>query len=85
MLLALGIVFLVGGAVLALLVAGVTLWSGWRATQDELRPGFKTSPPRSSGLVLTLIGVIVPILIIGAFTIWLSIVLLQLAVSAMSS
>lgn len=70
-------------AMIALAVAGVTLWSGWRAAQDELLPGFKTRPPGARSLSLTLLGVVLPVLVIAAFTLYLTIALLQLAVAAL--
>ena len=77
----LGSILIVSAALLSLLVAGLTLWSGWRAFQDELIPGFRTVPPRPRSVVLTALGVVLPLAAIAAFTFYLAVVLVQLALN----
>lgn len=77
-----GIIGVIVLAVVVLSVALLTLWSGWRAYRDELRPGFRSNPPGVRSIALTLVGVVVPVLVIAAFTILTTLVLLQLAVGA---
>lgn len=69
-------------AVAVLLVGGITLWSGWRALRDELRPGFITRPPGARSLSLTALGVVLPVLMIVAFTLYTALALLQVAIGA---
>ncbi len=78
-----GFVLVLGAVALAVGVAGIMLWSGWRAFKDELIPGFRTVPPRPRSLVLTLVGVVLPLLFIVAFTLYLAVTLLQLGVNAL--
>jgi hypothetical protein len=78
-----GFVLILGAVALAVAVAAITLWSGWRAFQDELIPGFRTVPPRPRTLVLTLVGVVLPLLAIAVFTLYLAITLLQRGVNAL--
>ena len=73
-----------GAALLAVAVAAVTLWSGWRALRGELLPGFRTVPPRPRAIVLTALGVVLPLLAVGAFALYLAVVLLQLGAAALS-
>ncbi len=77
-----GSILVLAAAVLALAVAGLTLWSGWRAFRDELIPGFRTVPPRPRSLILTALGVVLPLLVIAAFTLYLAGVLVQLSLGA---
>lgn len=77
---AMGVLALV---VIVLLVAAVTLWSGLRAFRDELRPGFKTRPPDARSISLTILGVALPVLMIGLFTIYLAVVLLRVVFGAL--
>lgn len=77
---ALGVIVLAG---VVLAVGGVTLWSGWRAVRDELRPGFRTRPPGPRSLSLTVIGVALPVLLIAAFTLYTALALLQVAIGAL--
>lgn len=75
-----------GALVLALIVLGVgglTLWSGWQAFRDELGPGFRISPPGARSIGLTLLGVVLPVLMIALFTVYLALVLVRLAVGAL--
>ncbi|MBA3944714.1 MAG: hypothetical protein H0X37_09160 [Herpetosiphonaceae bacterium] len=60
----------------ALVVAGVTFYGGWRALGDELvRRNFRSQPPGLGTLGLTLLGLILPVLLITlflvAFAAWL--------------
>lgn len=70
-------------ALIALGVTGLMLWSGWLAVQDELRPDFKRRPPGPRTLSLTLIGVILPVIVIAVFTLYLAVVLVQTALGAL--
>lgn len=78
-----GAILVWGAALLAVAVAAVTLWSGWRALRDEVLPGFRTRPPGPRSIVLTLVGVLLPLGAIGAFTLYLAAVLLRLGASAL--
>lgn len=78
-----GFILILGAVVLAVAVAVITLWSGWRAFQDELIPGFRTVPPRPHAIVLTFIGVVLPLLAIAVFTLYLAVTLLRLGVNAL--
>jgi heme/copper-type cytochrome/quinol oxidase subunit 2 len=78
-----GIVGVVVLAVVVLAVAIVTLWSGWRAYRDELQPGFRSNPPGPRSIVLTVLGVVLPVLVIAAFTILTTLALFGLALRAM--
>jgi len=79
-----GVLLVLGLAVVALGAAGLMLWSGWLALRDELLPGFKVSRPGPGSIALTLIGVIAPILIIGAFIVYLAIWLVRTAFVALA-
>lgn len=70
-------------AVIAIAVAVLTLWSAWLAYRDELQPGFKTAPPGARSITLTVLGVLVPVLVVVFFTIYLAIELIRLAVAAL--
>ena len=78
----LGSISILTAAALALAVAGLMLWSGWRAFRDELLPGFRTVPPRPRSVVLTVLGVLLPIAGIAAFTLYLAGVLVQLSLNS---
>jgi|GEM_PF-5150202 len=80
----LGFVLALGLAAVSLGVAGITLWSGWRAVQDELVPSFKVAPPNPGSVVLTLVSVVLPLLMIGGFTVYLAYWLLNLGISAVT-
>lgn len=79
----LGSILILGAALLSFVVAGLTLWGGWRAFHDELLPGFRTVPPRPRSVVLTALGVVLPLIAIAAFTCYLAVVLIQLSLSAL--
>ncbi len=79
-----GFLLALGIAALAVVIAGVTLWSGWRALDEEIRPNFKTSPPGPRSIVLTFIGVVLPLLMIAAFTLYLAVWVLRAGVAALS-
>lgn len=78
----LGFVLILALVALSLAVAAVSLWSGWRALRDEVLPGFRSNPPGPGALVLTLLGVVLPLLAIAVFTLYLALVLLQRGVAA---
>ena len=78
-----GSILVLAAALLALGVAGLTLWSGWSAFRDELLPGFRTVPPRPRSLILTVLGVVLPLFAIAAFTLYLAGVLVQLSLAAL--
>lgn len=78
-----GALFVLVFALIALGVAGLTLWSVWLAFRDELQPGFKTSPPGPRSISLTLLGVFVPALVVVIFTLYLAVELMRLAVNAL--
>ena len=79
-----GVVLVLGLAVMALGGAGLMLWSGWLALRDELLPGFKMVRPGPGSIALTLIGVVAPILIIGAFILYLAAWLVRTALVALA-
>lgn len=62
-----GVVLVIGMMLLAIVLAGLTLWSGWRAVRDELGRNFRSSPAGPSSFVLTLLGVVVPVVAIAFF------------------
>ena len=68
---------LVGIAFTALLLA-----SGWNTLRDEVVPGFRSNPPRARSLALTFLGVVLPILLIAAFTAYFAIWLLGMLLAA---
>lgn len=76
-------ILMLGAALVSLFVAGLTLWSGWQAFHDELLPGFRTVPPRPRSVVLTVLGFVLPLAAIAAFTLYLAAVLVQLSLSAL--
>lgn len=78
-----GAVLVLVFALIALGVAGLTLWSGWTAFRDELQPGFKTVPPGPRSISLTVLGVVVPVLAIVIFTLYLAVELVRLAIAAL--
>ncbi|HEX6289223.1 MAG TPA: hypothetical protein VFZ66_08535 [Herpetosiphonaceae bacterium] len=78
-----GVVLVLGLAVVAAGAAGLMLWSGWLALKDEVLPGFRMVRPNPGSLVLTALGVVLPILMIAAFTLYLAIWMLQVAFSAL--
>ena len=77
-----GALFVLVFALIAVVVAGLTLWSAWLAYRDELQPGFKTSPPGPRAIPLTLLGVCAPALVIVIFTVYLAVQLVRLAINA---
>ena len=78
-----GVILVLGFAVVAVAVAGLMLWSGWLALKDEVLPGFKTVRPGPGAIALTVIGVILPIVLIAAFTLYLGIWLVQVSLNAL--
>jgi hypothetical protein len=78
-----GVVLVLGLAVVAIGAAGVMLWTGWLALRDEVLPGFKMVRPGPGSIALTLIGVVVPILMIGTFSLYLAIWLVRTAFAAL--
>ena len=78
-----GIVLTLGLAIVVLGAAGLMLWSGWLALKQEVLPGFKMVRPGPGSVVLTLLGLILPILLIGVFTLYLAIWLVRLGFGAL--
>lgn len=71
-------------AAAALFIGCVTAWGGWRALRGELLPGFRTVPPRPRTVALTIVGVLIPVLAIVAFTVYLAAQLLRVGVAALA-
>ena len=67
-----GSVVAAGLALLAILFAAILLISGWHALRGELLPGFRIDPPRPRSVGLAVLGVLLPILLIAAFTAYLA-------------
>ncbi len=62
--------------IVALVLAGTTLYSCWRALRDELAMGnFRSQPPSIASLGLTLLGVVLPVVLIALFLLALAVVL----------
>jgi hypothetical protein len=78
-----GFILILGAVALAVAVAIITLWSGWRTFRDELLPGFRPVPPSPRSIALTVVGVVLPLLVIAVFTIYLAVTLLRLGVNAL--
>lgn len=78
-----GAVLNLGFAAIAVAAAAVVLWSGWLALRDEIRPGFKSVRPGPGGIVLTLIGVVFPVVMIALFTLYLAIWLINVSFAAL--
>ncbi len=54
--------------VVALVLAGILLYSGWRAVRDELAArNFRSQPPHVGSIGLTLLGVILPVVMLTLF------------------
>lgn len=75
-----GIIGIVGIIILCIVVAGLTVWGGWRAMRDELGRNFRSSRAGPRALSLTLIGVIIPVVAITVFLLGLVFWLLRLIV-----
>ena len=73
-----GWIVVLGLALLAIAFTALLLASGWNAVREELWPGFRMDPPRPRSLALTLLGVVLPVLLIAALTTYLAIWLLGL-------
>ena len=67
-----------GLALTGIIVTAILLVSGWNALGEELLPGFRIDPPRARSLALTLLGVVLPILLLAAFTTYFAIWLLRM-------
>ena len=67
-----------GLALAGIIVTAILLVSGWHALGEELLPGFRIDPPRMRALALTLLGVVLPILLLAAFTTYFAIRLLRM-------
>ncbi len=67
-----------GLALAGIIVTAILLVSGWNALGEELLPGFRIDPPRACSLALTLLGVVLPILLLAAFTTYFAISLLRM-------
>ncbi len=64
----LGLFGLVAVIVVALVVAGVTVYSGWHAFHDEFATrSFRSQPPGAAAWGLTLLGVLLPVGLIVLF------------------
>ncbi len=71
--------------IIALVLAGVLFYSGWRALRDELVVrNFRSEPPGAGSLGLTLLGLILPILLITLFLLALAAWLLGRLLSPIS-
>lgn len=78
-----GAVLNLGFAVVAVAAAAVVLWSGWVTLRDEVRPGFKSVRPGPGSIVLTLLGVVFPVVMIALFTLYLAIWLINVSFAAL--
>ncbi len=78
-----GMIVTLGLAIVVFGGAGLIFWAGWLALKQEVLPGFKTVPPGPGSLILTLLGVILPIVLIGVFTLYLAIWLVRLGFGAL--
>ncbi len=67
-----------GLALAGIIVTAILLVSGWNALGEELLPGFRIDPPRARSLALALLGVVLPILLLAAFTTYFAIWLLRM-------
>ncbi len=67
-----------GLALAGIIVTAILLVSGWNALSEELLPGFRIDPPRARSLALTLLGVVLPNLLLAAFTTYFAIWLLRM-------
>ena len=67
-----------GLALAGIIVTAILLVSGWNALGEELLPGFRIDPPRARSLALILLGVVLPILLLAAFTTYFAIWLLRM-------
>jgi hypothetical protein len=79
----LGLIMALLLALLSLAATGLMLWSGWLAYRNELHPGFKTRPPGPRSISLTLLGFAFPVLLIGAFTLYLAFALVRMGFNAL--
>lgn len=78
----LGVLITLGLAVVSAAIAALMLVGGYRSFREELQPGFRISPPGPRSVLLTALGVLLPIAVIVIFTTLLTIVLLQIAFTA---
>ncbi len=73
-----GSIVALGLALAGIIVTAILLVSGWNALGEELLPGFRIDPPRLRSLALALLGVVLPILLLAAFTTYFAIWLLRM-------
>ena len=77
-----GSIIVFGLALVGIAFTALLLVSGWNALREEVMPGFRSNPPRARSLALTLLGVVLPILLIAAFTAYFAIWLLGMMLDA---
>ena len=68
----------VGLSLLAIAFTASLFVSAWNALREEVAPGFRMDPPGPRSLVLTLCGVVLPILLLAALSTFLAISLLRI-------
>ena len=71
-------VVVVALALVAIGFTAILLARGWNALREELAPGFRIDPPRPRSLILALLGVLLPVLLLAAFTTYFAIWLLRM-------
>ncbi len=74
-----GILAALAIALLAMTFTALLLVSAWNAFRDELTPGFRIARPGARSLLLTLLGLLLPLALIAAFTTYLAIWLLGMS------
>ena len=68
-------------ALAAIVFTAILLVSGWNALREEIFPNFRVSPPRPPTVALTLLGVVLPVVLIAAFTAYLAIWLIGMFIA----
>ncbi len=78
----LGLLGLASVALLAITFTALMLVSAWNALREELVPGFRIDPPDLRSIGLALIGLVLPVALIAAFSAFCAIWLLGVASGA---
>lgn len=65
-------------ALVALAFAVLLLISGWNGMREELLPSFRIDPPGPRTLSITLIGIVLPVILIALFCGYLALRLIEL-------
>ncbi len=65
-------------ALVALVFTALLLVSSWNAIHEELLPNFRIDPPGPRALGMTLVGMILPVMLIALFTGYLAVSIIGL-------